>query len=131
MIVVKGDPISKKRPRFARIKGFVRTYDAQSEEKKTVITLLKSQIKELITGDVHMKLTFYVRIPKSYTKKRTLLCISGEEKPTKKPDLDNYVKFYLDCLNGIAWKDDSQVVDIVASKRYVEVPRTEIEIYGN
>lgn len=31
-------------------------------------------------------------------------------------DLDNYIKTVLDALNGVAWKDDSQVVKITGIK---------------
>ena len=33
-----------------------------------------------------------------------------------KPDLDNCVKFLLDTLSQVAWKDDQQVVHLVAYK---------------
>lgn len=39
--------------------------------------------------------------------------------PTKKPDLDKLVRTIKDALTGIVWQDDSQVVEIVARKRFV------------
>ena len=44
-------------------------------------------------------------------------------------DLDNLIKTCLDALNGVAFKDDSQVVGLVARK-YIDRgnPRTEGEI---
>ena len=51
---------------------------------------------------------------------------------TKKPDTDNCVKFVLDGLKGVAWRDDQQVVKIVAYKCYDSVPpyegRTLVEV---
>lgn len=67
---------------------------------------------------------FYFEIPKSTPKKNR-----AEAVHTKKPDLDNLVKFIKDCLNGEAWKDDSQVVSLFAQKIYERDgngPRTEI-----
>ena len=40
---------------------------------------------------------------------------------TKKPDIDNYIKFYLDCMNKIVYLDDSQVIEITAIKQYTEL----------
>ena len=39
-----------------------------------------------------------------------------DSKTTLRGDIDNYVKTILDGLNGVAWKDDSQVVKITAVK---------------
>ncbi len=47
---------------------------------------------------------------------------------TKKPDIDNCIKFALDALNGIYWKDDSFVVQVTATKRYSDKPGIEIAI---
>ena len=48
-----------------------------------------------------------------------------------KPDTDNCIKFVLDALNGVAWHDDYQVVQINATKCYDSLPpyggRTYIE----
>lgn len=43
-----------------------------------------------------------------------------------KPDVDNYVKFYMDCLNGLVVPDDAQVFRISAEKLWSDNPRTAI-----
>ena len=52
----------------------------------------------------------YRQIPKSRPKRFT------SEPFTVKPDIDNIVKCVMDGLNGIAWADDSQAVEISAYK---------------
>lgn len=41
----------------------------------------------------------------------------GQILPIKRPDLDNYIKTALDGCS-VLWKDDAQVVEIRATKRY-------------
>jgi len=38
------------------------------------------------------------------------------------------IKYVEDVCNGIVFYDDAQIVEIVASKIYDEIPRTEFEI---
>jgi Holliday junction resolvase RusA-like endonuclease len=49
-------------------------------------------------------------------------------RPTKRPDWDNLGKLVSDSLNGLAYKDDSQIVEATAAKYYSDRPRVEIEI---
>jgi len=54
----------------------------------------------------------------------------GKPKPTG-ADADNIAKLILDALNGVAWADDSQVVQLAVCKWYCqkgEQPRTEVLI---
>lgn len=46
-------------------------------------------------------------------------------------DVDNMMKLILDGLNGVAWVDDTQVLDIVGRKRFTtrDEARTEVTIY--
>ena len=37
-------------------------------------------------------------------------------------DIDNYIKAILDALNGVYFKDDKQVVEVFASKKYSNTP---------
>ena len=55
----------------------------------------------------------------------------GEMLPTKKPDVDNIIKIILDSLNGLAYKDDVQIVACTCQKLYVNddnEPRVEVKI---
>jgi len=40
--------------------------------------------------------------------------------PTKRPDLDNLLKGFLDAGNGILWLDDAQIVSLTVDKRYAK-----------
>lgn len=54
--------------------------------------------------------------------------LNGILRPAKRPDRGNLLKFYEDCLTGIVWVDDSQVVDGAVRKIFAEVPRTVIRV---
>lgn len=129
-IQLNTSPIAKKRPRFARIGKAVRTYDVQETEKQKTIALVKKGIKKFIDegnnsvlpldSALYVKIYFYLPIPKSWSKKKKELAKQNLIHPTSRPDLDNYVKFYFDCFNGLLWVDDSQVVSVFAEKYYAD-----------
>ena len=48
--------------------------------------------------------------------------------PAKKPDTDNIAKAILDALNGLAYYDDAQIVELTVAKRYGTVPCVEVVI---
>lgn len=54
--------------------------------------------------------------------------LNNEINPTTKPDTDNIAKSILDSLNGIAYKDDKQVVKLTVEKRYDEIPSVSVWI---
>lgn len=118
-ITIPGTPMAKARPRFARLKGKVCTFDPQSVEKETLRWVLKSRYvgKDPISGPIRLRIVFIL----SHKKKK-------EAYHTKKPDLDNLIKMPLDAGNGILWVDDKQIVSIDAIKIYGEEPRTVLTI---
>lgn len=131
MITIRGTPIAKKRPRFARIGKFVRTYDCQETEEGKFLFELREQWRKLpLLSPIKITVRFKMPIPKGTSKKKTKLMESGEIFHVKKPDCDNLVKFLKDCCNGVVWRDDSQVYWIDAKKEYSREPRTEIMIDG-
>lgn len=66
-------------------------------------------------------------IPASYSKTDRAKAMSGALLPTPRPDWDNYGKV-TDALNGIVWRDDSQVCDGRCIKRYSDIPAIRIEV---
>ncbi|WP_279284564.1 RusA family crossover junction endodeoxyribonuclease [Clostridium sporogenes] len=50
----------------------------------------------------------------------------GIVRPTIKPDVDNIAKVILDSLNGLAYKDDKQIIFCSISKWYGENPKVEV-----
>ena len=56
--------------------------------------------------------------PKSTSKKKAQQMLAGELHVMKKPDIDNIVKVVADALNGVAYKDDIQIVFVAAKKAY-------------
>ena len=122
-IIIPGIPIAKKRPRFARRGKFVTTYSDQQTEEGRFYLEAKQQIccKALNGTPVHIKLTFEMPRPKSHYgtgRNAGKLKPSAPEEHTSKPDLDNLIKFVFDCLNGLAWVDDTQVIGMSAEKIY-------------
>ena len=65
---------------------------------------------ELIDGPVDLTIEFVLPRPKSWRKGR-------DEPMTARPDVDKLARAVLDALTGIAFKDDSQVVRLSATKR--------------
>ena len=130
---IPGEVIPQGRPRFARTRTGVRTYDpAKSREYKTFVQWSTRELcpAEPLDGPLSVRIVEYRAIPASWSKKRREEALSGIIRPTGRPDMDNVIKAILDSLNGRMWRDDSQVVSLHAEKRYGEIPRAEVEIEG-
>lgn len=131
-VVIFGDPIAQKRPRFSRQGKFVRVYSCQDTEAGKFRWDMAHQadgIKAPQGVPVALQCHFIMPIPASISQKKKDAL--NDSPHVKKPDLDNLVKFVKDCANGVLWDDDSQVCDLVAAKRYGQSPRTIIEVTWN
>jgi len=127
---VHGTPVPKGRPRFARRGKFVSTYSPKTtvdyEDKVTESAKQAMGSSEPLNGPVEAFIHITLPIPASYSKKRTQACLSGEERPIKRSDIDNYCKAIFDGMNGIIFADDSQVVALHAHKVYGTVGLVEV-----
>jgi crossover junction endodeoxyribonuclease RusA len=82
-------------------------------------------------GAFHVQLIFRMPRPKAHTGVKGLVPRYTEAQPLVYPDLDKLVRGVLDALTGRVWHDDSQVVHLVARKRYAdldELPGVEVWI---
>lgn len=71
-----------------------------------------------LNGAIRAEIEVFLSVPHSYTKKRTRECLSGLERPAKKPDIDNIFKAITDACNDICYKDDNQIVEAKITKNY-------------
>ena len=97
---------------------------------KTEIKKFKPDVK--LKGSILIEYKFFYERPKSHYrtgKYKNLLKKNAPKIHTTKPDIDNLVKFVCDSLNGVCYRDDSQIVELKAEKHYTESgPRTEVFI---
>lgn len=130
---VPGEPRGKARPRTVRNKytGKVTTYtpDKTAEYERLIAFAYKRACGESF-GKLPLIVAIYAYygIPKSWSNAKRTSAVEGTLLPTKKPDADNVVKVVCDALNGVAYDDDSQIVQLYVHKLYSHVPRLEVEI---
>lgn len=127
-LMIPGKPMGKQRPRVMR-NGITYT----PKETVNYETLIKQLFAVgghvgIFEGPLKMRVKAYFEISKSTPKKNIPLMIQGQIRPTKKPDMDNIIKIIADALNGIAYHDDSQIVQAYVEKFYDIKPRAEIQI---
>jgi len=112
-------PVAKGRPRVTK-RGFTYTPKKTADAEKIVALYGRQAMGSEPPSDfpIFMDLDFAISPPRSWTKKKTEAAIVGKIFPASRPDLDNYCKLVEDALNGICYKDDSQIVRLLACKRY-------------
>lgn len=137
-IILLGEPRALQRHRTCVIGGKQKQYDPQAKWKVVTRNYMllerqkgwpyngtkgKSDENEW-TNAFDITINFFCyRSPKQ--------CKLSEEElkkvpHTQKPDLDNMIKYILDCGNGILWHDDAEIYKITAAKIWSKTPRTEI-----
>lgn len=116
MTKVPGRPKGKARPRFAN--GHTYTPRTTRDYEKLIGECYKEQDNRVFNGAISVSIEAVFKIPTSWSKKKTWETIDQGKRPEIRPDIDNIVKVVLDGLNGIAYEDDSQVVEVNAKKVY-------------
>jgi Holliday junction resolvase RusA-like endonuclease len=127
---VPGTPVAKGRPRSFVRGGHVGHYTPEKTVRYESLVAHEAAVAmgtaSPVEGAVRLCVMAYFPIPASWSKKRQKAAMDGFEHVAKKPDIDNVVKAVKDGMNGVAWRDDCQVVSLVANKEYSDRPRVEV-----
>jgi Holliday junction resolvase RusA-like endonuclease len=136
---IQGEPHAKQRhrsriifPTDPRKKAFIHNYphpETEAYEKmlKEYAALLMRK-REPTLNPVALLVHAFRRVPESWSAKDKRAALMGGIVPTARPDGDNYLKAAQDALNGIVYRDDSQIVDARVIKRFNERPAMRIEV---
>jgi Holliday junction resolvase RusA-like endonuclease len=136
-IELQGDPRGKGRPR-SRVawtksdKPFVAVYtDSETRRYETALAwAAKAAMRSNppLGGPVVVWIEAYFPVPQSWSRPKRDAGLAGVIRPTGKPDFDNVAKIACDALKGIAWTDDSRIVEAHIVKKYSERPMLKIRI---
>lgn len=125
---VKGKPIGKGRPRLGKYGTYTPEKTKSYEALVKYIFINEFKNFKPFTGYIEANITAIFEVPKSYSKKKTKELLDGHNNYDNKPDLDNIAKIILDSLNGLAYKDDSQVTILHVNKEYGEQAKVIVEL---
>ena len=126
--IVPGAPVPKARPRFSR-NGHTYTDKKTLDYERTVRLAYTVAKHDKLTGAIKATMLFYLPIAASDSKAKKFAKLRGEIRPTGHVgDTDNYQKSILDSINGVAYEDDCQVVEIHAEKWFSDNPRAVITL---
>lgn len=125
------EPVGQMRARATAIGGHARTYKhatQRTNETRLMAFAAEHAPTAPMDGPLEVTVDAYLPIPSSLSKLKREMAITGEIRPTKKPDADNLAKNLLDCFNGVFWTDDKNIVGLMIRKFYSDRPRWEVEI---
>lgn len=127
---VPGTPVAKARARSVLRHGKITHYTPNTTARYENLVRLAAQQamggQSPLEGAVSLSVRAYLPVPASWSKPRRLAASAGLPH-TSRPDLDNLLKSVKDGANGVLWRDDSQVAEVSACKRYGD-PRVVVEV---
>lgn len=127
IFTVKGQPKGKGRPRFTE-NGHVYTPESTRIYEEEIKIRYKEKYKnEMLDGNIAVEV-FINKKPASYLGIKKYNKLLGKYCNIK-PDTDNVVKAVLDALNGVAYADDKNVVEIYAVKKYSTESSVVVRLY--
>ena len=127
-LIYHGKIQAKQRPRFNGKFAYTPKETVNYENWVKACYIEKYKNEKPFEKALKVNIIAFFEIPKSTSKKKKEQMLNNEINPTTKPDTDNIAKSILDSLNGIAYKDDKQIVSLKVDKYYAEIPSVSVEI---
>lgn len=139
-LIIMGEPKAQKRHRSVKmekrvgdkIHTMVRQYDPSQSDKGDFLSILqKNAPGKPFDCPIKLDIKLFFTRPKSHYRTGKNAHVLKDNPKTwhvSKPDTDNCVKFIMDALNKIFWRDDSLICNISITKMYDQSPRTEIKV---
>lgn len=132
-IEIPGEPLAQKRVRFRQVQqGKMWAYDPDARDKIKIQHVIREAIER--SGNTYkfeypdVSFVFYMHMPKTMRKGDKKLAEQELLRHVNKPDIDNLIKLYLDCMLKTVLTDDRMVAIAGAVKLYSPRPRTLIMI---
>lgn len=120
-IIIPGTPIPQARPRVGRWGVF----DPNGEAKKQIKAYLNEHYGDnRLLQHPRLSFIFHMPIPKTISKAEYIAAMTGLKKHEKKPDNDNILKLYMDCMDGIIYEADQKVQIGFCYKLFHPYPKT-------
>ena len=112
---IPGKPQAKQRPRHG--KGFTYTPKETVQFENWVRLCFRQAKQEKLDGALSAEIVFIYKKPKT----------SKKDYPARS-DIDNCIKSVIDGLQGLAFDNDNQIVEIHATKSYGQEDMTTVSI---
>ena len=136
-LIIPGEPVGKQRAKVFPVRtrtGLIIRRGVTPEKTVNYETLIRQLFAvkypafEPLEGPLALTVEAFLLIPKSASGKKRAAMADGEIIPEKRPDFDNLAKTAADALQGVAFRNDSQIAEAVILKRYSTAPRMKIVI---
>ena len=124
--VIFVEPTGKARPRVISKDGKTWAYTPGGTVRTEALirqSLMRLGKKFDAKVPLKLRVTFYREKPKSLPKK--------VKYPVTRPDLDQYLKLFLDACQKYIFPDDAAIVSVEAYKRFGSPPRIELMLEVN
>jgi Holliday junction resolvase RusA-like endonuclease len=134
-LIVDGEPKGKGRPKFNSVtkQAYTPTLTKRAEDR-VALAWMGAGRPMLEDGAIGCQITIVLARAQNHWRKDGTLTPEGQRHmvPRKKPDLDNVAKLVLDALNGLAFRDDVDVVHMQVDKvfaLYGQQPHVQVRLW--